>query len=226
MTTNNPTDFWNKIKQLGPRRHSSIPMEIYDKDGEIVSDEKVVLEKWKTDFENIYNMDSSADDFDGNFQKYASSHKVLLEERMLDPLFIENEELNSAITIDEIRRLVSRTKNGKSCGIDNIPYEVLKTENVIAVLYSMFQLVFDTSIVPSLWHQAIICPILKDKSSDKRIPLHYRGISLLSCVSKLYSGFINNRVSSYLEDNDLLSEEQNGFRKNRSCEDHIFTLTA
>ncbi|VDH91189.1 Hypothetical predicted protein [Mytilus galloprovincialis] len=132
---------------------------------------------------------------------------------MLDPLFIENEELNSAITIDGIRRLVSRTKNGKSCGIDNIPYEVLKTENVIAVLNSMFQLVFDTSIVPSLWHQAIICPILKDKSSDKRIPLHYRGISLLSCVSKLYSGFINKRVSSYLEDNDLLSEEQNGFRQ-------------
>ncbi|CAC5422556.1 unnamed protein product [Mytilus coruscus] len=156
-------------------------------------------------------MDNSADDFDDNFQRYASNHKVLLEERMLDPSFNENEELNSAITIDEIRRLVPRTKNGKSCGIDNIPYEVMKTENVITVLHSMFQVVFDTSIVPSLWHQAIICLILKDKSSDKRIPLYYRGISLLSCISKLYSGFINNRLSSYLEGNDLLSEEQNGF---------------
>ncbi|CAC5425824.1 unnamed protein product [Mytilus coruscus] len=167
-------------------------------------------------------MDNSADDFDGNFQRYASNHKVSLEERMLDSLFIEtceNEEMNSAITIDEIRRLVSRTKNGKSFGIDNIPYEVLKTENVITVLHSLLQLVFDTSIVPLLWHLAIICPIVKDKSSDKRIPLHYRGISLLSCISKLYCGFINNRLSSYLEDNDLLSEEQNGFRKNRSCED-------
>ncbi|CAC5360198.1 unnamed protein product [Mytilus coruscus] len=92
-----------------------------DKDGEIVSDEKVVLGKWKTNFQNIYNMDNSADDFDGNFQIYASEHKNLLEERMLDPLLNENEELNSAITKDEIRRLASRTKHGKSCGIDNIP---------------------------------------------------------------------------------------------------------
>lgn len=48
MTTNNPSEFWNKIKQLGPRRHSSIPMEIYDNDGEIITDEQIVLEKWKT----------------------------------------------------------------------------------------------------------------------------------------------------------------------------------
>lgn len=183
MTTNNPSEFWNKIKQLGPRRHSSIPMEIYDNDGEIIIDEQIVLEKWKEDFQNIYNMDDSATDFNCDFQRYLSNHRVLLEERMLNPLYNENEQLNSIITVEDIRRLVSRTKNGKSCGIDNIAYEVLKSVNVIYVLHSMFQLTFDTSIVPSLWHQAIIFPILKDKLSDERIPLNYRGISLLGSVA-------------------------------------------
>jgi len=42
----------------------------------------------------------------------------------------------------------------------------------------------------------------------------------------LYSVFINYRLSSYLEEHDLLSEEQNGFRKNGSCEDHVFTLNS
>ena len=67
-----------------------------------------------------------------------------------------------------------------------------------------------------------MCPIHKDLSSDKTIPLNYRGISLLSCVRKVYSAFINKRLSGYLEDNNLLADEQNSFRSNRSCEDHIF----
>ena len=56
------------------------------------------------------------------------------------------------------------------------------------------------------------------------ITSNYRGISLLSCISKLYSAFLNDRISKFLKHNDLLSDEQNGFRANRSCEDHVFTL--
>ena len=67
-------------------------------------------------------------------------------------------------------------------------------------------------------------PILKDQASDRRVPMNYRGISLLSCISKLYSAFINNRLTSYLEENDLLADEQNGFRAN--CEDRVFNLNS
>ena len=31
---------------------------------------------------------------------------------------------------------------------------------------------------------------------------------------------------NYLETSSLIDDEQNGFRKDRSCEDHIFTLTS
>ena len=65
-----------------------------------------------------------------------------------------------------------------------------------------------------------------DPSSDKTIPLNYRGISLLSCMNKVHSAFINKRLSGYLEDNNLLADEQNGFRSNRSCEDYIFALNS
>ena len=73
-------------------------------------------------------------------------------------------------------------KNGKSAGIDNIPYEVLKFPSVIQVIQSLFQLLFDTGIIP-LWKKAIVCPILKDPASDCKIPMNYRGIGLLSCIS-------------------------------------------
>ena len=54
--------------------------------------------------------------------------------------------------------------------------------------------------------------------------MNYRGISLLSCISKLYSAFLNDIITKYLENNDLLSDEQNGFLANRSCKDHVFIL--
>ena len=58
------------------------------------------------------------------------------------------------------------------------------------------------------------------------MPLNYRGISLLSCTSKVLSGILNARIYKYCELMDLIVDEQNGFRKKRSCEEHIFTLTS
>ena len=56
------------------------------------------------------------------------------------------------------------------------------------------------------------------------LPLNYRGISLLSIVGKLYTAAISARINKFLETNDKLCNEQNGFRPERSCLDHIFTL--
>ena len=225
MSAENPNEFWEKIKHLGPRKCSEIPMETYDQDGNIITDETFVLNQWKTDFENLYKNDDG-NSFDTQFHNDALSHKQFLEENMLDPLYESNRDLNQNISMQEIETIIRHTKNGKSSGIDNIPYEVLKFPSVFPVLRSLFQLIFDTSIIPSVWRKAIIYPILKDPSSDRRIPMNYRGISLLSCISKLYSALINNRLTTYLEENDLLSDEQNGFRSGRSCEDHVFTLNS
>ena len=46
----------------------------------------------------------------------------------------------------------------------------------------------------------------------------------LMFVNKLYSSILNRRLQTYLEDNHILVEEQNGFRSSRSCIDHIYTL--
>ena len=43
---------------------------------------------------------------------------------------------------------------------------------------------------------------------------------------KLYSSLINNRLNRYIDENDLIEDEQNGFRKDRSCLDHIFAVSS
>ena len=44
--------------------------------------------------------------------------------------------------------------------------------------------------------------------------------------AKGFSYILNKRLLTYLESNNILVEEQNGFRKGRSCQDHIFSLSS
>ena len=67
MTTSNPNEFWEKIKKLGPRKTQRIPMEVYGEDGTVLTDDETILNKWKTEFQNIYNTDNAASNFDDDF---------------------------------------------------------------------------------------------------------------------------------------------------------------
>ncbi len=109
-------------------------------------------------------------------------------------------------------------------GIDSLTYEVLKNEPTIASLTVLFNKCLNSGIVPSQWVRGIIKPIPKSASSDLRVPLNYRGISLLSVISKLYTALLSDRVTGFLESGRLLANKQNGLRSDRSCLDHIFTL--
>ena len=60
-----------------------------------------------------------------------------------------------------------------------------------------------------------IAPIYK--KGNKTDPTNYRPISLTSHVTKIFERVIRNRLVDYLENNNLISSTQHGFRKGRSC---------
>ena len=66
--------------------------------------------------------------------------------------------------------------------------------------------------------------IYEKNNGDIKNPANYKGITLLSCLSKILSSCINSRLSFYLEENNLLGENQAGFRSGYSTLNHIFTL--
>ena len=94
------------------------------------------------------------------------------------------------------------------------------------MLHNLFNLIFKSGIIPTDWTFAIIKPIPKNSALDPRLPSNYRGISLLSTVYKVFASVLNERLVSCLESNHIFADEQNGFRKDRSCLDHIFALTS
>ena len=116
-------------------------------------------------------------------------------------------------------------KNRKAVGLDAIANELLKHKAVMRILHCLFNIVLKLSVVPDKWRQAIIHPIPKTKTMTND-PLQYHGLALQSCIFKIFSQIVNDRIVGKLNENEWLAEEQNGFRKHRSCLHHIFSLTS
>ena len=104
-----------------------------------------------------------------------------------------------------------------------IPNEALKNEHAKLLLHKFFNLCFTSGYNPTDWDFSDIIPIPK-KDKDARDPLQNRCITIVCCVAKIYSSIINRRLQNYLETNNIVAEEQNGFRTGRSCIDQIFVM--
>ena len=136
-----------------------------------------------------------------------------------------NSELNSVISEAEVLKCLNNLKLNKACSSDLILNEFLKSSKtkMLTLFTTFFNLVFNTGIIPDEWSQGMISPIYKNKG-DKANPDNYRGITILSCFGKLFTSVLNNRLNNYLENMNLLCEEQAGFRKKYGTTDHIFNL--
>ena len=225
----NPKMFWEKIKQMGPKKKQTIPLEIYGDGKTIICNKEQVLEHWKAEFYKLYNSSENTNTNnpdDGIIKRMIDDSLYLQELRMNDPLFEANLILEKNFTVEEVKKAVYKTKLRKAVGCDTLPNEVLKNDKVVKILCILFQYCFDNSILPTDWGRAIIKPIPKSNENDPRIPMNYRGISLLSCVSKIFTSIINERMNCYFESQSTICDEQNGFRKERSCTDHVFALNS
>ena len=103
--------------------------------------------------------------------------------------------LNGDITEAEVRKALNNLKKGKAAGPDGIPNDLLMITGdcIIHYLVELFNEIFKSGLCHSEWAKAIIQPIHKE--GDTTNPDNDRGISLLSCVSKLYTSVINSRLT-------------------------------
>ena len=136
-----------------------------------------------------------------------------------------NLELNIPITELEVLKSINGLKMNKACASDLILNDFLKSSKskMLTAFTKLFNIVFNSGHVPDDWSQGIISPIYKNKG-DRASPDNYRGITILSCFGKLFTAVLNNRLNKYLEDMNVLAEEQAGFRKGYGTTDHIFNL--
>ena len=125
----------------------------------------------------------------------------------------------------EILLAAKSLKNNKSPGLDCILNEHIKSmiHIMLPVYVKLFNLIFDTGIIPESWTTGVIKPIFKNKGSPES-PENYRPITLLSCFGKLFTAIINTRLKKYAEKYNLIGWSQSGFRRDYSTTENLFIL--
>lgn len=136
-----------------------------------------------------------------------------------------NNDLNSYITRDEIYNCIRKLKNDKACGEDHIVNEYIKStsDQFIGIYEKLFNIIFDTGLIPNSWVIGTIKPIYKNKG-DFNDPKNYRPITIVSCLGKLFTSVLCNRLNEFSNEYCIIKENQCGFRQNYSTLDSIFTL--
>ena len=211
----NSSETWSLLKGLDPKPPTRIPMVVRENDV-LQSGTDIVMERWRTCYSELFQ--GKVNVLEREDLAWSRIHDALLDTSD------SNMMLNDPISESEVERAQRSIKNGKAAGLDTLKNEVLRQKGLTPLLTCLFNRCFELGKIPDQWRKAVINPIPKAGKRDIYDPNEYRGIALLSCTYKLLSKVVDSRVTGYLEFMELMGDEQNGFRRGRSCIDHIFTL--
>ncbi len=181
---------------------------------------KISSVEWKHYFSTLLNEKHIMDpDFESLVNEYVRNHdETCIECKQGSNL----DEVNKSITLTEVENAIKETVSKKAPGCDGITNEILKQCQIVIVpiLCEIFNRILQTGVYPDAWGEAIIVPI--HKKGDVNNTDNYRGISLLSCTSKIFMKIVNNRLVNWAKVENKICEEQAGFSKGKSTVDQIF----
>ena len=140
----------------------------------------------------------------------------------IPPESIEKGPLDYTISVKELEEASRKLKPGKACGIDNVCNEMIISlvdthPNIVLRLFN--EILQSGEVIPE-WLMGIIVPIYK--KGYKLDPSNYRGITLISCLGKLFLSILNARLLLFTHNQSILAEIQLGFVPgNRTSDAHI-----
>ena len=174
---------------------------IKDVDGNVMTSEEKILQRWKEYFEDLMNIENARD-------------------RRLEEVDELNQEVQR-ISGEEVKKVMKRMKGGKAVGPDQIPVEAWRSLGEMAVgwLTELFNRILDGERMPEEWRKSVLVPIFKNKG-DVQSCNNYRGIKLMSHAMKILERVIETRLRQVVN----ISDEQFGFMPGRSTTDAIFAL--
>ena len=119
-------------------------------------------------------------------------------------------------TKTEILNIVSNLSNKSSLDKDAISMILVKDiiDTVSEPMRHICNISISQEIFPEEMKAAKVVPLFK--ANDIKEYSNYRPVSILQQFSKILEKKINNRITKFIKGNDILAEEQYGFRDNCS----------
>jgi len=197
---NNISATWREINSLTGRKVVKQCVRSVNLGDREVTDPTEIADVFCNYFANI------AERLDNAIPASAVSPLQYMGERTQNSMFAE------PATAREVQQVISQLPN-KLCGINNLPvfiFKILKVE-MSTVIANLFNESLDHGRFPKTLKVGRITPIYK--SGDKTKVNNYRPISSLPILSKIFEKLMCRRLLSFINSNDLLCEQQFGFRK-------------
>ena len=216
----NPKKFWEQIKSTYPSDKKQNPIRISDKDGNILENNQTA-ELVNDYFTNIGpNLARNTHEMALNIDPDALDIKI-------NPQQPECPVLNLQYPpIEKLIQKVNDIKNFKSSGLPLVASRIWKIifQHNPYLLYNIIKTSIDTKVFPTKWKKATVIPI--PKVSKPMGPEDLRPISLLPLPGKIFEHLIHSQIDQFLEQHNLLTKSQNGFRSNHSTVKTVFDFTS
>ena len=221
LDVKDPKEFWRRIKAIAGLEKSDQKLPTEMKRGTTLFGGTEAEQVWKESFQKLGQVQEANDPrFDNEFWQET---QALVAHWSQDRTSMTS-ELDDKISLEEVDKAIKLLRRGKAAGVDGAVNEILKYAGpeMTRSIWVLFNMLFEEEQVPQDWTRGLVVPIYKD--GDKHIADNYRGITLLSVVGKLYTVVLNTRLSRWCERNQILVDEQAGFREGRSTSDQLFIL--
>ena len=128
--------------------------------------------------------------------------------------------LDKPITLDEVTRVLKKTKKRSAPGMDGFTYGFFKKywHKLSHIIMGLIEEIHETGDMPDWLRQGVISLIPKG-DKDRQELKNWRPLVLLNCLYKIISGTIAGRINQVLP--SLISERQNGFVPGRCISDSL-----
>ena len=195
----NPKMFFNYVKKH--RKTASRIGPLADEQGIIHSDAKTKAELLQHQYTKVFS--------DPN--KASTDH--LKQDDEIDYPTLED----ISFTEEDVKKAIDSIPTSAAPGPDKLPAIILKQckENIAYPIYKIWRKSLDTGDIPDTLKEQGIVPIFK--KGNKSCPANYRPVSLTSHLIKLFEKILRAKIVTYIEDNNILTNQQHGFRRYRSC---------
>ena len=214
----NHKQLWNMVGRLVPNGKKATMAPIKDKNGTLATSEEGIMEAWGDHQENLGTpcRHPLQDDQHGEWVT-DELRKHLAETSRGDP-----GTLGHPFTVDEVEEAVESLHYHKAGATDGTKNPMFKCggPTMSNILLKFFNHLLEEEVHPDDWARSVVVNLYKE--GDRTDPGNYRGISLISCLGKLYLSLWARRIADFLD--AKLDDGQGGFRRERSTIDQALTL--
>ena len=128
---------------------------------------------------------------------------------------------NISIFETGVLKLLQGLQIHKATGPDGLSARLLKTlSSELAPIFTVFfQASINQGVIPKDWKRADVVPIFKKGAKNR--PENYLPVSLTAITCKMLEHVITSNIRRHLDQHEVLTDAQHGFRKHRSCETQL-----